>query len=436
MVHAHKGQRHPRDKSRELQRRLYRAAKRSGTRRFHALYDRIVRPDVLWRAWGEVRANGGSPGVDGRSLEDVERYGIEAYLSQLAEDLKAQRYRPSPVLRVEIPKPDGRTRPLGIPTVRDRIVQQACTIVIEPRFEANFLPCSYGYRPKRSAGQAVLAVKEALVWRWWVLDADMESFFDSVDHEVLMGLVRRRVSDRRVLKLIAQWLRAGVVVDGRRQRTRCGVPQGGVVSPLLSNIYLHTLDRWWQDRHAGVGQLYRYCDDFVIVCRSRQAAEQARELVAGFLGRLKLTLHPQKTRVVDLGREGFDFLGFHFQKRPSRRTSRLVPYAWPSQKAMKTVRERIRQQTERTRLRVELGELVGALNRIIRGWRAYFSIGNSTKQLADLDRYVRLRLWRFLRKRQGPRGRLRPAAFAAWERRSGLTYFYPTGRRALPTCTP
>jgi RNA-directed DNA polymerase len=177
-VHAHKGQQHPREKSRELQRRLYRAAKRSGTRRFHALYDRIVRPDVLWRAWVEVRANGGSPGVDGVRLEDVERHGVEAYLSQLAEDLKAQRYRPSPVLRVEIPKPDGRTRPLGIPTVRDRIVQQACKIVIEPLFEANFLPCSYGYRPKRSAGQAVLAVKEALVWRWWVLDADIEGFLD------------------------------------------------------------------------------------------------------------------------------------------------------------------------------------------------------------------------------------------------------------------
>jgi hypothetical protein len=205
---------------------------------------------------------------------------------------------------------------------------------------------------------------------------------------------------------------------------------------LLSNIYLHTLDRWWQDRYAGVGQLHRYCDDFVIVCRSRQGAEQAREFVAGFLGRVKLTLHPQKTRVVDLGKEGFDFLGFHFQKRPSRRTGRLVPYAWPSRKAMKAVRERIRQQTERTRLRVELGELVGALNRIIRGWRVYFSIGNSTKQLADLDRYVRLRLWRFLRKRQGPRGRLCPWAFAAWERRSGLTYFYPTGRRALLTCMP
>lgn len=246
--------------------------------------------------------------------------------------------------------------------------------------------------------------------------------------------MRRRMSDRRVLKRIDQWLRAGEVVEGRRQETRRGVPQGGVISPLLANIYLHPLDRWGQDRHAGVGHLHRDCDDFVIVCRGRAAAEQARELVAGFLGRLKLTLHPRKTRVVDLGGGAFDFLGFHFHKLPSKRTGRLVPYAWPSQKAMQADRAKIREQTERTRLRVELGELVGALNRLIPGWRASVSIGNSTKKLADLDRYVGLRLWRFLRKRQGPRGRLLPAALVAWERRSGLAYFYPTGRRALQPC--
>lgn len=431
MVHARQSQPHPREKSRDLQRRLYLAAKRSQSRRFHALYDRIVRPDVLWRAWEEVRANRGRAGVDGVCIEDVERDGVEAYLAGLATDLKAEVYRPQPVLRVEIPKPDGRTRPLGIPTVRDRVVQQACKIVIEPIFEANFLPCSYGYRPKRSAGQAVLAVKEALVRRWWVVDADIEGYFDNVDHEILRGLVRRRISDRRVLKLIDQWLRAGVLIDGQRHQTRRGVPQGGVISPLLANIYLHTLDRWWSDRHTGIGQLYRYCDDFVMVCHSRGAAQQARDLVAGFLRRLKLTLHPGKTHVVDLGCDGFDFLGFHFHKRPSRRTGRLVPYAWPSQKAMQTVREKIRQQTERTRLRVDLGELVGTLNRIIRGWRAYFTIGNSTKKLADLDRYVWLRLWRFLKKRQGSRGRLYPAAFTEWERRSGLAYFYPKGRRGF-----
>jgi RNA-directed DNA polymerase len=223
MVHACQSQPHPQEKSRDLQRRLYLAAKRNRSRRFHALYDRIVRPDVLWRAWEDVRINQG-------------RDGVVAYLTDLAADLKAQVYRPQPVLRVEILKPDGRTRPLGIPTVRDRVVQQACKIVLEPLFEANFLPCSYGYRPKRSAGQAVLAVKDALVRGWWVVDADIEGFFNNVDHEILRDLVRRRISDRRVLKLIDQWLRAGVLIDGQRHQTHSGVPQGGVSTPRTQKV--------------------------------------------------------------------------------------------------------------------------------------------------------------------------------------------------------
>lgn len=231
MVHARKSQPHPTEKSRQLQRRLYLAAKRHGQRCFHALYDRIFRSDILWRAWQEVRANGGAAGVDGVSIEEVECQGVEPFLQALAADLKAKRYRPQPVLRVHIPKPDGRQRPLGIPTVRDRVVQQACRIVVEPLFEADFLPCSFGFRPQRSAGQAVQQVKKTLVRGWWVVDVDIQGYFDSMDQDRLLELVQRRISDRRVVKLIRQWLKAGVVEDGQWHPTTLGTPQGGVIRP-------------------------------------------------------------------------------------------------------------------------------------------------------------------------------------------------------------
>src|SRR5215471_3938862 len=235
-MHAGNGQLHPKEKSRQLQRRLYLAAKKCRNRRFHALYDRIFRPDVLWRAWQEVKANGGSAGVDGVSLEDIERQGVARFLEAIAGDLKAGRYKPQPGLRVYIPKPDGRRRPLGIPTVRDRVVQQACRIIVEPIFEANFQDHSYGFRPKRSAAQAVRAVDKVLLRGWWVVDADIQGYFDAIDHDLLLTLVKRRVSDRRVLKLLGQWLKAGVMEEGQWRATELGSPQGGVITPRTQKI--------------------------------------------------------------------------------------------------------------------------------------------------------------------------------------------------------
>jgi RNA-directed DNA polymerase len=411
----------PQDRTTVLQTKLYQAAVSDKARRFHALHDKLYLPYIMQSAWEMVKQNRGAGGIDGQSLKDIETYGVERFLAETAQAVREKTYRPVPVRRVHIPKPDGRLRPLGIPTVRDRVVQAAAKLVLEPIFEADFEGVSFGFRPGVGQHEALGAVAaHARAGYRWVVDADIEQFFDNLDHQVLMAALRRRIGDGEMLRLIYYWLKAGYLWEGEFHSTDHGSPQGGVLSPLLANVYLHSFDEATRQQKVFIGKLTRYADDFLIQCGTAEHARRALAWAAEQLGRLKLRLHPEKTRIVNDREAGFDFLGFHHRRvligrlgcRGTGRESRGV-LRWPSAKAQKRFRAEVRGRVGPPgRLRPCWKEVIDELRAYLVGWCQYYRHGQSTKVFGKLDYYVHIRVARNLARSQ-PTGKRR--ARRRWE---------------------
>jgi RNA-directed DNA polymerase len=396
------------DKIRDLQRKLYVKAKQEPGFRFYLLYDKVYREDILAHAWRVSRAERGAPGVDGVSFGDIEAAGLESWLAGLREELRDKTYKPGPVRRVLIPKPGGGQRPLGIPTIRDRVVQTAAKLVLEPIFEADFEGSAFGYRPKRSAQDAVRRVHESLCEGYTdVVDADLTQYFDTIPHTELMQAVARRISDRHMLKLIKSWLKVPVEerddrgnrrMSGGKKSTR-GTPQGGVISPLLANIYMHRYLRTWRQR--GKGEQYRarivnYADDFVILSRGK--ADEALAWTQWVMGRIGLTLNESKTCIRDARRESFDFLGYTLGPERYRKDGHGYLAAKPSKKSVRRIKEKVR-GILRPGNQAAREVVVARLNRVLRGWANHFSYGTRLMAYRAVDQYVQQAMRHFLRRR-------------------------------------
>lgn len=391
----------PIEKVQVFQRKLYRSAKAEPKRKYGVLYDKVWRLDFLWKAWQDVKRNRGSAGIDRQTIQDVVEYGEIKLLREIQELLKQKKYKPKAVLRVYIPKANGKERPLGIPTVVDRIVQASVKLAIEPIFEADFADCSYGFRPKKSALDALREIYKWLNFGCvWVVDADLKGYFDTIPHDKLIALVKERVTDKGIIKLLKLFLAAGVMEDGKTRHNTLGTPQGGVISPLLANIYLNALDRMWVNKGYGTDRnhdahLVRYADDFVILCN--HSPQKYFNIARQRLDRLSLTINEDKTRVINAS-EGFTFLGHTFIRAKSKKGDKLKTYYYPSDKAMKSVKTKAKDIIDHSS-HLDLPEVTKALNRVLVGWGNYFKTGNSKERFRQIDNYVVYNLTIMLRKK-------------------------------------
>jgi len=417
------------EKVRQLQITLYRKAKAQPKYRFWSLYGELLRLDVLACALDAQLRNDGEAGVDGESLAMVASKR-QRWLEQLQEELRTKSYRPSPVLRVMIPKRSGGQRPLGIPTVKDRVVQTALYLVLMPIWEADFHPQSYGFRPKRRAHQAIDGISQAVHQGYAeIIDADLSNYFGTIPHRALMKMVTRRVSDGSVLRLIKNWLRAPVVERDKdsRQRVlpnRCGTPQGGVISPLLANIYLNPLDHGVNEKCVGQARMFRYADDFVIACRRGRSGE-VRERTKRWLEAKGLKLNEAKTRVVDIHQAGINFLGFNLTWRQSRKGKSYL-HVEPNQGSRTALRDNLRGILNHWTHWRPIPEVVKETNQVLRGWAGYFHFRNSTSVMGNLKRYSQDRFRRWLWRKHACKGGL-------WSRYPDEKLHTHYGLYALPT---